>query len=262
MVKILNVLFVLTGLLLLGSCTGDDFKRESDNPRIQGEWKQTLTHYEMSGETLPVDFDVYYTLNSNNTGYTYYRGTVAEIEWSFVNNAFRYRYLGSALEKHGNGIRGFDISEFDTDGFWTTDGDYYQKAIGETPDYEALLEEQYGGGYGNDGGDEEEDEGNSIDTDNGEVPDIWLEDYTCYSTQLQLTFRFESESKINSAEINYGTSRSNLSRTKRATVTGTTIKANITGLTNGETYYFRAKAKNSAGEGTSETIRIIYQWKD
>lgn len=160
MVKILNVLFVLTGLLLFESCTDDDFKRESDNPRIQGEWKQTLTYSEISGETLPTDYDAYYTLYNNNTGYPYYRGTVAEIEWSFVYNAFRYRYLGSALEE------------------------------------------------------------------------VWQWD------------------------------SSNLSRTKRATVTGTAIKADIAGLTNGETYYFRAKAKNSVGEGTSETVRIIYQWRD
>ncbi|WP_297272227.1 fibronectin type III domain-containing protein [uncultured Bacteroides sp.] len=265
--KIISLLLTV-GFFLFISCTDDGFKRISDNPQIQGTWKHDKAYFEISGEIRDPLTVTYFTLYSNNTGY-YYSGslsgdasTVAEIEWAFINNQFQYCYLGPAREKHGNGIRGFEIRKFDENGFWTAKDDYYRKATSEEPNYVALLKELYGESNNNDSNNDNNEEESAPDTNKGEVPDIWLEDYTCYSTQLQLVFRFESDDKVTSAEVNYGTSRTNLSKTKRATISGSAIRVNISGLINGDTYYIRAKAKNKNGQGVSQTMKITYQWKD
>ena len=66
----------------------------------------------------------------------------------------------------------------------------------------------------------------------------------------------KNEADVNSATIYYGTS-SNPTSTKTATVSGSMITANISGLKAGTTYYVKCVAKGKGGITTTSTTKVI-----
>lgn len=101
------------------------------------------------------------------------------------------------------------------------------------------------------------------DTGDGNIsspykPDVWLMDYTAYTDKIKVIFRFDSDEKITSAKVYYGTSSP--SKSVNATVSGTSMTATVTGLKSGTKYVFQASATNSAGTGYSDitTLMTLY----
>lgn len=103
-----------------------------------------------------------------------------------------------------------------------------------------------GGGNGGGGG-----------ATNYERPEIGLVDYTCYSTRITVKYRIynQSEAQVSSAKVYYGTSTTNNSVT--ASVSGSLITANISGLQRNTSYYIKCTATGPGGSTTSEPTRIM-----
>lgn len=91
-----------------------------------------------------------------------------------------------------------------------------------------------------------------------EKPDIGFYDFTATKTSLTVQYRIfnKEEAEVTSAKIYYGTS-SNPSSSKTATVSGTLITANISGLKAGTTYYVKCKATGKGGTTTTTTTKCV-----
>jgi hypothetical protein len=91
-----------------------------------------------------------------------------------------------------------------------------------------------------------------------EKPDIGFYDFTATKTSVTVTYKIynKDEAKVSDAKIYYGTS-SNPTTGKNASVNGTLIKATISGLKAGTTYYVKCRATGAGGTTTSETSRVI-----
>ena len=91
-----------------------------------------------------------------------------------------------------------------------------------------------------------------------EKPDIGFYDFTATKTSVTVTYKIynKDEAKVSDAKIYYGTT-SDPTRGKSATVTGSLIKATISGLKAGTTYYVKCQATGASGTTTSETSRVI-----
>ena len=91
-----------------------------------------------------------------------------------------------------------------------------------------------------------------------EKPDIGFYDFTATKTSVTVTYKIynKDEAKVSDAKIYYGTS-STPTTGKNASVNGTLIKATISGLKAGTTYYVKCRATGAGGTRTSETSRVI-----
>ena len=87
---------------------------------------------------------------------------------------------------------------------------------------------------------------------------IGFYDFTATKTSVTVTYKIynKDEAKVSDAKIYYGTT-SDPTRGKSATVTGSLIKATISGLKAGTTYYVKCQATGASGTTTSETSRVI-----
>ena len=91
-----------------------------------------------------------------------------------------------------------------------------------------------------------------------EKPDIGFYDFTATRTSLKVQYRIynNDDADVSSATIYYGTT-SNPTSTKTATVSGSMITANISGLKAGTTYYVKCVAKGKGGTTTSSTTKCV-----
>lgn len=91
-----------------------------------------------------------------------------------------------------------------------------------------------------------------------EKPDIGFYNFTATKTSLTVQYKIfnKDEAEVTSAKIYYGTS-SNPSSSKTATVSGTLITANISGLKAGTTYYVKCKATGKGGTTTTTTTKCV-----
>lgn len=91
-----------------------------------------------------------------------------------------------------------------------------------------------------------------------EKPDIGFYDFTATKTSVTVTYKIynKDEAKVSGAKIYYGTSP-NPTTGKNATITGNLIKATISGLKAGTTYYVKCSATGTSGTTTSEATKII-----
>lgn len=91
-----------------------------------------------------------------------------------------------------------------------------------------------------------------------EKPEVGFYDFTATRTSLKVQYRIynNDEADVNSATIYYGTC-SNPTSTKTATVSGSMITANISGLKAGTTYYVKCVAKGKGGITTTSTTKVI-----
>ena len=91
-----------------------------------------------------------------------------------------------------------------------------------------------------------------------EKPDVGFYDFTATKTSLKVQYKIynQDEAEVTSAKIYYGTS-SNPSSSKTATINGTLITANISGLKSGTTYYVKCVATGKGGTTTTTTTKCI-----
>lgn len=91
-----------------------------------------------------------------------------------------------------------------------------------------------------------------------EKPDVGFYDFTATKTSLKVQYKIynKDEAGVTSAKIYYGTT-SNPSSSKTATISGTLITANISGLKAGTEYYVRCVATGKGGTTTTTTTKCI-----
>lgn len=89
-----------------------------------------------------------------------------------------------------------------------------------------------------------------------EKPDVGFYDFTATKTSLKVEYKIynKDEAQVSSAKIYYGTS-SNPSSSKSASVSGTLITANISGLKAGTTYYVKCVATGKGGTTTTSVTK-------
>lgn len=106
----------------------------------------------------------------------------------------------------------------------------------------------------NNGDDSSSDDG----SDSYEKPDVGFYDFTATKSSLKVQYKIynRTEADVSSAKIYYGTN-SNPTAYKTATVSGTLITANITGLKSGTTYYVKCVATGKGGTTTTSTTKCI-----
>lgn len=101
---------------------------------------------------------------------------------------------------------------------------------------------------------DENDDGTTI----YEKPDIGFYDFTATKSSLKVQYKIynKNDAKVTSAKIYYGTS-SNPTKSKTATISGTLITANLSGLKAGTTYYVKCTATGKGGITTTTTTKCI-----
>lgn len=95
-------------------------------------------------------------------------------------------------------------------------------------------------------------------SDSYEKPDVGFYDFTATKTSLEVQYKIynKDEAGVTSAKIYYGTS-SNPSSSKAATISGTLITANISGLKAGTVYYVKCVATGKGGTTTTTVTKCI-----
>lgn len=103
---------------------------------------------------------------------------------------------------------------------------------------------------------------NSPEDDEGstsyEKPDVGFYDFTATKSSLKVQYKIynRAEADVSSAKIYYGTSN-NPTSYKTASVSGTLITANISGLKSGTTYYVKCVATGKGGTTTTSVTKCI-----
>lgn len=90
-----------------------------------------------------------------------------------------------------------------------------------------------------------------------EAPEIGFYDFTATATSVTVEFYIYNKSdcgNIKSATVYYG--KNSASTSCNATVTGNLVKAKISGLSKGTSYYVKCKVSSEGGTTTSETTRV------
>ena len=100
--------------------------------------------------------------------------------------------------------------------------------------------------------------GNNGGSSNYEKPDIGFYDFTATKSSLKIQYKIYNKDKagVSNAKIYYGTT-SNTSSSKSATISGTMITANISGLKEGTTYYVKCVATGKAGTTTTSVTKVV-----
>lgn len=91
-----------------------------------------------------------------------------------------------------------------------------------------------------------------------EKPEIGFYDFTATKTSVTVTYQIFNKSQcgsLSSAKIYYGTSSA--SKSVSASITGNYIKATISGLKAGTSYYVKCSVTGSGGTTTSEQTKVI-----
>lgn len=114
------------------------------------------------------------------------------------------------------------------------------------PDYTPSSDDNFGN----------DDQGGNNTT--SEKPEIGFYDFTATKTSLKVQYKIynKDEADVKSAKIYYGTT-SNPTASKSASISGTMITANITGLKAGTTYYVKCSVTGKAGTTTTEVTKCI-----
>lgn len=110
---------------------------------------------------------------------------------------------------------------------------------------------------GSENGNSTEDEDDESST-SYEKPDVGFYDFTATKSSLKVQYKIynRTEADVSSAKIYYGTSN-NPTSYKTASVSGTLITANISGLKSGTTYYVKCVATGKGGTTTTSVTKCI-----
>lgn len=119
-----------------------------------------------------------------------------------------------------------------------------------------ITNPNYNGSSNNNGNNNSGGAGGS--SDSYEKPDVGFYDFTATKTSLKVQYKIynKDEAGVTSAKIYYGTS-SNPSSSKTATISGTLITANISGLKAGTEYYVKCVATGKGGTTTTSVTKCI-----
>lgn len=95
-----------------------------------------------------------------------------------------------------------------------------------------------------------------------EKPDVGFYDFTATKSSLKVQYKIYNKEKagVSNAKIYYGTT-SNPSSYKSATVSGTIITANITGLKAGTTYYVKCVVTGKGGTTTTTVTKCVTNYQ-
>ena len=241
--KLINIArsILVIGYVMLVSCSSDEGGESGNGPQATGQEleRQLLdTHWKLARETKVEDG----TEKVLNNPYVLNTITFS----GETDRAWHYLYLNNTHS-----------------GWWWIDGEMIRcqwdtgDPIGKMTDSELVMIADYDthsnyfyyvstSGSGSDPGSP------------AEKPDIGFYDFTATKTSVTVTYKIynKDEAKVSDAKIYYGTS-SNPTTGKNASVNGTLIKATISGLKAGTTYYVKCRATGAGGTTTSETSRVI-----
>lgn len=200
-------------------------------------------------------------------------------EWESVSNVSGYKIIGpngNAIFLPAGGMFWGDEREAKAGIF----GQYWSSIFKETTDFYSHSytlqftkngKEITGGGRAGGlnirpvttaKGDEGNDDSGNDDSGNGtttsEKPEVGFYDFTATKTSLKVQYKIynKDEAGVKSAKIYYGTT-SNPTTSKTASVSGTLITANITGLKAGTTYYVKCSVTGKAGTTRTEVTKCI-----
>ena len=169
-----------------------------------------------------------------------------------------WNVIGNKLEADGptvfGEILGISDTELRTKDMVNLEEEWYRiEVYTRTAEPDHYFESDYEGGSSS----------NTDDNTGGgsttyEKPEIGFYDFTATKTSLNVQYKIynKDEAKVSSAKIYYGTS-SNPSSSRTATISGTLITANISGLKAGTTYYVKCAATGKGGTTTTSTTRCI-----
>ena len=257
--KLINIAIsiLVIGYFMLVSCSSDEGGESGNGPQATGQEleRQLLdTHWKLTRETK-VENGTEKVLNNPCVLNT--------ITFSGeTDRAWHYLYLNNT---HSGWwwIDGemiccqWDTGDPKTNGAYSTAFGFGHSRIGKMTDSELVMIADYDtysnyfnyvstSGSGSDPGSP------------AEKPDIGFYDFTATKTSVTVTYKIynKDEAKVSDAKIYYGTS-SNPTTGKNASVNGTLIKATISGLKAGTTYYVKCRATGAGGTTTSETSRVI-----
>lgn len=257
--KLINIArsILVIGYVMLVSCSSDEGGESGNGPQATGQEleRQLLdTHWKLAKE-IKVEDSTEKVLNN-----PYVLNTITFS--GATDRAWHYLYLNNTHSGwwwiDGEMIRcQWDTGDPKTNGAYSTAFGFGHSRIGKMTDSELVMIADYDtysnyfyyvstSGSGSDPGSP------------AEKPDIGFYDFTATKTSVTVTYKIynKDEAKVSDAKIYYGTT-SDPTRGKSATVTGSLIKATISGLKAGTTYYVKCRATGAGGTTTSETSRVI-----
>ena len=257
--KLINIAIsiLVIGYFMLVSCSSDEGGESGNGPQATGQKleRQLLnTHWKLAKE-IKVEDGTEKVLNN-----PYVLNTITFS--GETDRAWHYLYLNSTHSGwwwiDGEMIRcQWDTGDPKTNGAYSTAFGFGHSRVGKMTDSELVMVADYDtysnyfyyvstSGSGADPGSP------------AEKPDIGFYDFTATKTSVTVTYKIynKDEAKVSDAKIYYGTS-SNPTTGKNASVNGTLIKATISGLKAGTTYYVKCRATGAGGTTTSETSRVI-----
>lgn len=138
--------------------------------------------------------------------------------------------------------------------------EYWGQVFVEIDDKKYIIKE-----YGNKRIENSNSSGNSSTENNSnnnsesyEKPDVGFYDYSATKNSLNIQYKIynRDEAKVSSAKIYYGTSP-NPSSSVNATISGVLIKANISGLKAGTTYYVKCVVTGKGGTTTTSVTKCL-----
>lgn len=245
---------ILIVLLLTISCdsnNGDEWTVTQHNTDLEQKlfnttWKRTkqiiagkvynntVDNLTFTNRTIP-SMDAWYIINlkGQDFGFWYISGEQLFIQWDASKNA---NLAGHCSHSYGGGA--LDIIKL-------TDSELqYKRESGDSFFYKLIGTSS--------------EEGNDDGTTIYEKPDIGFYDFTATKSSLKVQYKIynKNDAKVTSAKIYYGTSR-NPTKSKTATISGTFITANISGLKAGTTYYVKCAAAGKGGTTTTTTTKCI-----
>jgi hypothetical protein len=247
-------MFIALVLLLVTSCDSSDDNEDSVNLHntnleqklFNTTWKRTkhiitgkvytniVDNLTFTNRTTP-PMDAWYIINlkGQDFGFWYINGEQLFIQWDASKNA---NLAGNYSASYGGGA--LDIIKL------TNTELQYKRKSGDSFFYELI-------------GTSSEEE-NDNETTIYEKPDVGFYDFTATKSSLKVQYKIynKNDAKVTSAKIYYGTSR-NPTKSKTATISGTLITANISGLKAGTTYYVKCTATGKGGITTTTTTKCI-----
>lgn len=277
-----KILLLLLNILFMGACSNDsedilDITPENqytidDNVKsLSSKLFNTSWTYQYS-EFYNKDNGRYSHTNSdfaNKFTFTFSNEIFSNNEYKLIVNGYSDAACWWHIDENGvdysatdYGYRIANMTATDVGGWSTCGGCIFDGYISTQTNSKLILKDFYTDGIkyvqhiytasSNSGG------GSDGGSTTYEKPDVGFYDFTATKTSLKVQYKIynKDEAGVTSAKIYYGTT-SNPSSSKTATISGTLITANISGLKAGTEYYVRCVATGKGGTTTTTTTKCI-----